>query len=63
MHHTAAGIKITSSAFDEGENVPSQYELDQQLTLPARTTKGDLEKAMKGHILSYGEIMGRYARK
>lgn len=39
------------------------YALDQLLTLPPRATKNELESAMKNHILSNGQIMGRYARK
>ena len=38
------------------------YALDQKLGLTARATKADVEKAMKGHILAQGELMGRYGR-
>lgn len=39
------------------------YALDQMLELPANTRKGALEIAMKGHILAYGELVGRYQRE
>jgi Raf kinase inhibitor-like YbhB/YbcL family protein len=38
------------------------YALDTQLNLPARTTKADLLKAMQGHILDQGELMGKFSR-
>jgi len=38
------------------------YALDAVLNLPVSTDKAGLEKAMSGHILSSGEIMGRYKR-
>jgi Raf kinase inhibitor-like YbhB/YbcL family protein len=39
------------------------YALDTMLDLGTDTTKAALEKAMKGHILAQGELMGRYKRK
>ena len=39
------------------------YALDTQLTLPNRTDKKELERAMDGHVVAYGELMGRYKRK
>jgi Raf kinase inhibitor-like YbhB/YbcL family protein len=36
------------------------YALDDELDLPANTGKLELEKAMKGHILGYGELIGIY---
>jgi len=39
------------------------YALDTTLDLTDKATKADLEKAMKGHILASGIIMGKYARK
>lgn len=39
------------------------YALDTMLTLPASTTKKDLERAMKGHVLKQAELMGKYSRK
>lgn len=36
------------------------YALDDDLDLPAHAVKLDLEKAMKGHILGYGELIGIY---
>ena len=38
------------------------YALDTQLNLSSGATKGDVEKAMKGHILAQGELMGKYGR-
>jgi Raf kinase inhibitor-like YbhB/YbcL family protein len=38
------------------------YALDTQLTLDKSTDKGGLEKAMTGHILGQGEIVGLYAK-
>lgn len=38
------------------------YALDTQLHLEAGVTKDQLLKAMKGHILTEGQIMGRYMR-
>ena len=39
------------------------YALDSSLTLNTNTTKTDLERAMKGHILAQSEIIGLYTRK
>ena len=39
------------------------YALDTMLNLGPNTTKTALEKAMKGHIIGQGELMGRYKRK
>ena len=36
------------------------YALDTQLDLPTRATKADLVKAMQGHVLAQGELMGKY---
>jgi Raf kinase inhibitor-like YbhB/YbcL family protein len=38
------------------------YALDQKLGLKMGMTKGDVEKAMQGHILAQGQLMGRYKR-
>lgn len=38
------------------------YALDTILDLPAGATKGELLKAMEGHILAEGQLMGRYSR-
>lgn len=38
------------------------YALDTMLTLPPRADKRQLTKAMKGHILAAGQLMGRYHR-
>jgi Raf kinase inhibitor-like YbhB/YbcL family protein len=39
------------------------YALDTMLDLGPDTTKGALEKAMKGHVLAQAELMGKYKRK
>jgi len=39
------------------------YALDRRLDLPARSSKNELEKAMTGHVIGFGELMGRYRRK
>lgn len=39
------------------------YALDAMLNLPAGADKRQLEKAMAGHILAKGELVGKYARK
>ena len=39
------------------------YALDTTLNLPQSTTKADLERAMQGHIVAQGELMGTYRRK
>jgi Raf kinase inhibitor-like YbhB/YbcL family protein len=36
------------------------YALDTLLDLPGKAVKGDLEKAMKGHIVGRAETIGRY---
>jgi Raf kinase inhibitor-like YbhB/YbcL family protein len=38
------------------------YALDVALDLPTGATKAELEKAMKGHILAEGQLMGNYKR-
>jgi hypothetical protein len=39
------------------------YALDTKLVLGPNSRKKDVEKAMKGHILAEGEIIGRYKRR
>lgn len=39
------------------------YALDTQLSLPSDTSKNDLEKAMQGHVVAYGELVGKYKRR
>ncbi len=39
------------------------YALDTTLDIKENVKKADLEKAMKGHILAQGEIVGLYERK
>src|SRR3989440_12380770 len=38
------------------------YSLDAELSLKSCATKADLEKAMEGHIVSQGQLMGTYRR-
>ncbi len=38
------------------------YAIDIMLGLPSGASKGDVEAAMKGHILAKGELIGKYAR-
>jgi len=38
------------------------YALDAKPNLKADATKGDVERALKGHILGQAELMGRYGR-
>lgn len=38
------------------------YALDARLSLPAKSTKKEVEKAMEGHILAKTELMGIYGR-
>ena len=39
------------------------YALDVQLNLDPKSMKADLEKAMEGHVIARGELMGVYKRK
>jgi len=39
------------------------YALDTMLDLPSSTRRADLLKAMKGHILAEGQLMGRYGAR
>jgi hypothetical protein len=39
------------------------YALDTKLNLNANSRKKDAEKAMQGHVLAKGELVGRYSRK
>jgi len=38
------------------------YALDAKLNLPPGASKADLLKAMKGHVLAEGRLMGKYTR-
>ncbi|MGC2330014.1 MAG: YbhB/YbcL family Raf kinase inhibitor-like protein [Candidatus Acidiferrales bacterium] len=38
------------------------YALDSKLGLPPRATRSQVEDALKGHILAYGELVVRYKR-
>jgi Raf kinase inhibitor-like YbhB/YbcL family protein len=39
------------------------FALDRELDLPFGAKRGQLDVAMKGHVVAQGELMGRYARK
>jgi Raf kinase inhibitor-like YbhB/YbcL family protein len=39
------------------------YALDTVLKLSPNTGRNQLEKAMEGHVLGYGELVGRYKRR
>ncbi len=39
------------------------YALDAKLDLKAGSTKAQLEKAMKGHVVAEAQLMGRYNRR
>jgi Raf kinase inhibitor-like YbhB/YbcL family protein len=39
------------------------YALDTVLELPTSARKGDLLKAVEGHVLAEGQLMGRYSRR
>jgi len=38
------------------------YALDSKLGLPSGASKMDVDRAMRGHILSSGELVGTYSR-
>jgi Raf kinase inhibitor-like YbhB/YbcL family protein len=39
------------------------FALDRELDLPFGAKRGQLDEAMKGHVVAQGELMGRYSRK
>jgi Raf kinase inhibitor-like YbhB/YbcL family protein len=39
------------------------FALDRELDLPSSAKRGQLDAAMKGHVIGQGELMGRYSRK
>lgn len=39
------------------------YALDQMLSLKAGAKRGELDRAMQGHVIGQGELMGRYSRQ
>ena len=39
------------------------FALDRELDLAAGAKRGQLDAAMKGHVVAQGELMGRYSRK
>ena len=39
------------------------FALDRELDLPFGAKRGQLDAALKGHVIAQGELMGRYSRK
>jgi Raf kinase inhibitor-like YbhB/YbcL family protein len=39
------------------------FALDRELDLPSGAKRGQLDAAMKGHVIAQGELIGRYSRK
>ena len=39
------------------------FALDRELDLPFGANRGQVDAAMKGHVVAQGELMGRYSRK
>jgi hypothetical protein len=39
------------------------FALDSELDLPFGAKRGQLDAALKGHVIAQGELMGRYSRK
>ena len=39
------------------------FALDRELDLPFGAKRGQIDAAMKGHVVAQGQLMGRYARK
>jgi Raf kinase inhibitor-like YbhB/YbcL family protein len=39
------------------------FALDRQLDLPFGAKRGQLDEATRGHVITQGELMGRYSRK
>ena len=71
--HSVPGIEGLNSARKQGYTGPCPpsgshryffkvYALDTELNLGVKTTKRDLEKAMQGHIVAKGELIGLYHR-
>ncbi len=71
--HSVPGIEGLNSARKQGYTGPCPpsgthryffkvYALNTELNLGPKTTKRDLEKAMQGHILAKGELIGLYHR-
>ena len=71
--HSVPGIEGLNSARKQGYTGPCPpsgshryffkvYALNTELNLGPKTTKRDLEKAMQGHIVAKGELIGLYHR-
>ncbi len=39
------------------------FALDRELDLPFRARRGQLDAAIKGHVIAQGELMGRYSKQ
>ena len=73
LEHTVPGMEGLNSARQKGYMGPCPpsgthryffkvYALDTELSLGAKSTKRDLEKAMQGHTVAKGELIGLYHR-
>ncbi len=71
--NTKPGTEGTNTAREQGYHSPCPpsgthryffkvYALDQQLQLSPNSRKRDVEKAMQGHVLAKGELIGLYRR-
>lgn len=47
------GTRLTVTFFDV-------YALNKKLNLPAKASKKDAVKAIDGHVLGWGEVVGRF---
>ena len=73
VEHSVPGMEGLNSARQRGYMGPCPpsgthryffkvYALDTEFSLGAKSTKRDLEKAMQGHVLAKGELIGLYRR-
>jgi Raf kinase inhibitor-like YbhB/YbcL family protein len=71
--HTTPGTEGLNSAREHGYHGPCPpsgthryffkiYALDAVLSLGANSRKKDVERAMQGHVLAKGELVGLYSR-
>ena len=64
-HCSGTGKTITSSLDDTKlDAIDTKLDaLDTKLDIPAGATKGDLLKAMEGHVIAQGQLIGKYKRQ
>ena len=62
--NTSGGLNYTGPCPPDREHryFFKLYALDKELDLPKGSTKSEVEKAMKGHVLSEAQLMGRYEK-